>query len=62
MLKETSLITYKKTGYLVLILILMEHAQRGFDVVENEGFVRDVLILILMEHAQRARITKTVSK
>ena len=44
-----------KTRFYVLILILMEHAQR--DVVENEGFVRDgvVLILILMEHAQRGR-------
>ena len=37
----------------VLILILMEHAQReGLDMVEDQRFVC-VLILILMEHAQR---------
>ena len=35
----------------VLILILMEHAQR--DMVEDEGRLCYVLILILMEHAQR---------
>ena len=36
----------------VLILILMEHAQReSLDMVEDQRFI--VLILILMEHAQR---------
>ena len=33
----------------------MEHAQRDYDMVENEGIVC-VLILILMEHAQRGYI------
>ena len=36
----------------VLILILMEHAQRGPSICHNEKNIR-VLILILMEHAQR---------
>ena len=37
----------------VLILILMEHAQRGRGQDRRKGHQR-VLILILMEHAQRA--------
>ena len=44
----------KEAGYGVLILILMEHAQRD----EVKALVweqaKQVLILILMEHAQRA--------
>ena len=56
MLKELGIGEY--SGYrkgMVLILILMEHAQR---VSENEGTNNNpfqVLILILMEHAQRVR-------
>ena len=44
MLKEVPLIIFIAI-YLtfVLILILMEHAQRGFDMVENEGLIRDGL-------------------
>ena len=37
----------------VLILILMEHAQRGLVLFKDETFLYIVLILILMEHAQR---------
>ena len=53
MLKEVSRIDVKQNPKTVLILILMEHAQR---VVEDEGVIHhgiQVLILILMEHAQR---------
>ena len=39
---------------LVLILILMEHAQRVLYTSLKQGGGRVVLILILMEHAQRA--------
>ena len=39
--------------YIVLILILMEHAQR-VRVKDNNVEIIEVLILILMEHAQRA--------
>ena len=47
----------------VLILILMEHAQREFFNKYPEGFHFKVLILILMEHAQRvaARLEKDVA-
>ena len=38
----------------VLILILMEHAQRANATVDDEDIEEYVLILILMEHAQRA--------
>ena len=37
----------------VLILILMEHAQRGFRRYTKLVHCKRVLILILMEHAQR---------
>ena len=41
----------------VLILILMEHAQRDKrDLTRNVYHTHEVLILILMEHAQRALI------
>ena len=40
----------------VLILILMEHAQREYTELANK-MVMQVLILILMEHAQRERRT-----
>ena len=45
----------------VLILILMEHAQRD---VSNHGLVimHQVLILILMEHAQREHSTPAPSR
>ena len=37
----------------VLILILMEHAQRVYKMAPNVVITGAVLILILMEHAQR---------
>ena len=37
----------------VLILILMEHAQRELNHLFTFKFIHYVLILILMEHAQR---------
>ena len=37
----------------VLILILMEHAQRDWTWSPDFEYIDDVLILILMEHAQR---------
>ena len=60
MLKELGIGEY--SGYrkgMVLILILMEHAQR---VSENEGTNNNpfqVLILILMEHAQRVSLFRS---
>ena len=42
----------------VLILILMEHAQRFFLKNVDKSGKKTVLILILMEHAQRFRIIK----
>ena len=39
----------------VLILILMEHAQREFQADYGYGITMPVLILILMEHAQRVK-------
>ena len=39
----------------VLILILMEHAQRDTTIGLTLGTAKKVLILILMEHAQRDR-------
>ena len=41
--------------YYVLILILMEHAQRVQKVESDEPEIEWVLILILMEHAQRVK-------
>ena len=41
--------------YAVLILILMEHAQRVYTTVGLTLGTAKVLILILMEHAQRAK-------
>ena len=38
---------------MVLILILMEHAQRDIQNRTTIVYFSDVLILILMEHAQR---------
>ena len=38
---------------MVLILILMEHAQRAYKIVAAYILFYFVLILILMEHAQR---------
>ena len=43
----------------VLILILMEHAQRGAKCGYNWTWSPDVLILILMEHAQRGSVQST---
>ena len=40
-------------SYIVLILILMEHAQRVANTMRRIQFRKEVLILILMEHAQR---------
>ena len=45
--------TFIHTLYAVLILILMEHAQRGLKLRKPTTFYHLVLILILMEHAQR---------
>ena len=39
----------------VLILILMEHAQRVYKFKFNKHYETNVLILILMEHAQREK-------
>ena len=52
MLKEYIHITGRQLSS-VLILILMEHAQRGTSNAPHSIPCRDVLILILMEHAQR---------
>ena len=41
-------------SYFVLILILMEHAQR-VSMIISKIFMTAVLILILMEHAQRGK-------
>ena len=51
MLKEKYNKESNKTFNKVLILILMEHAQR--DVLLLQRYMKLVLILILMEHAQR---------
>ena len=61
MLKEIKLSENGKKGN-VLILILMEHAQRDAvrDMIENNP--DRVLILILMEHAQRAIVGVTLSE
>ena len=53
MLKEMA-ITERGDLCRVLILILMEHAQREHETDRSVAH-RYVLILILMEHAQRAR-------
>ena len=53
MLKEKH-VKQKPHNYEVLILILMEHAQRENTVRGVLRAPRTVLILILMEHAQRA--------
>ena len=56
MLKEMILTKKQFMAYCeVLILILMEHAQRGF-ILKTNNMDYKVLILILMEHAQRAKI------
>ena len=52
MLKECDAPGFRIELFLVLILILMEHAQRE----QHDAYqktVHGVLILILMEHAQR---------
>ena len=55
MLKEYALLrTLVRVTKRVLILILMEHAQRGDYWRNPRQHQRFVLILILMEHAQRA--------
>ena len=58
MLKETKnqFVAYCKRHNLVLILILMEHAQREIQFQADYGY-GIVLILILMEHAQRELFT-----
>ena len=43
--------------YYVLILILMEHAQRAIAPYFNCRIVDWVLILVLVEHAQRVKTT-----
>ena len=54
MLKETEQgIRVSVRTLAVLILILMEHAQRGVQMVACGVKYSVVLILILMEHAQR---------
>ena len=50
--RETERIHGKVLHLTVLILILMEHAQRGVNLKSNI-YDKYVLILILMEHAQR---------
>ena len=46
----------------VLILILMEHAQRVIRVHDKVFHLTEVLILILMEHAQRVNRTTMILK
>ena len=55
MLKENKKYKIMKATFNVLILILMEHAQRvsRISVIRCHNII--VLILILMEHAQRER-------
>ena len=53
MLKEASIVKEYENGKQVLILILMEHAQRKGRRTDSASALV-VLILILMEHAQRA--------
>ena len=55
MLKEMPQVMPLRKGMCVLILILMEHAQR--DKMEKTKMkpIEVVLILILMEHAQRVK-------
>ena len=53
MLKETITKSWSLTSFTVLILILMEHAQRVALAITIELVLACVLILILMEHAQR---------
>ena len=54
MLKEGDKLDIEHAGEReVLILILMEHAQRGCYCKINRQYIDKVLILILMEHAQR---------
>ena len=50
--REDMLVNQQNVLLLVLILILMEHAQRAYQKTVH-GVLRAVLILILMEHAQR---------
>ena len=44
----------------VLILILMEHAQRAFTL--SASAAEPVLILILMEHAQRVKTNNMITQ
>ena len=53
MLKETWSPDFKSIDEIVLILILMEHAQRDRIKYDTLTCLTKVLILILMEHAQR---------
>ena len=55
MLKESVTYDLDEKADRVLILILMEHAQRVFNNLTDEEQKETVLILILMEHAQRVR-------
>ena len=60
MLKELTPKILEKNGWkLVLILILMEHAQRDAEIKASIDAAVAVLILILMEHAQRAKNGKS---
>ena len=54
MLKECTHLGNRIKYTLVLILILMEHAQRAKEFGSYSLHCQRVLILILMEHAQRA--------
>ena len=53
MLKEGASVYKMAPSVVVLILILMEHAQRDTLYKQGENAWEEVLILILMEHAQR---------
>ena len=53
MLKENPTAAATQQTIVVLILILMEHAQRAVMVQVKNIVEGQVLILILMEHAQR---------
>ena len=56
MLKETDGKRISQQVIAVLILMLMEHAQRGSTDDNYVVYNIAVLILILMEHAQRAEL------
>ena len=55
MLKEGYRASVQRNHVRVLILILMEHAQKDGKSYRAKSLLWGVLILVLMEHAQRER-------